>query len=231
MPSPALPQELVPALRRGGFSGQDGFHSVVHGHGAQASAHDKHHGEVVPQSKMVEGFLVLTVVRLGKLDDVVSEGVAGDHKPLDGKPAFHAGHAGTHPTHAVGQKPVGHPRETVLFLDEGGQAQAHGLVQQGAAGKPTDAHHHLRSVAFQQASRLPKAAQEHEGEHEVAGAGQLPFHPGDPQAVDVVPGGGNLVHFHAPQGADKADVGLGVSSHDLIGNRQRRVDVAACAAS
>ena len=118
-----------------------------------------------------------------------------------------------------------------MFLDEGGHAQAHGLVQQGTAGKPTDAHHHLRSVAFQQASRLPEAAQEHEGEHQVARAGQLPFHAGDPQAVDVVTGGGNLVHFHAPQGADKADVGLGVAADDLIGNRQRRVDVAACAAS
>ena len=82
-----------------------------------------------------------------------------------------------------------------------------------------------------QLAGLPQAADEFEGEAEVAGACQRAVDAADPKSIDVVPSGRHLLHFHASKGTYKADLRVGVASFDFIGNGERGVNVASRAAA
>ena len=160
-----------------------------------------------------------------------AEGVAGVHDALLGEPTVQTGKPRANAVHPVRQKPVGDAGKAVLFLDERRDALPNGLVEQGATGKAAHADHGLRSVRAQQATGLPQAADEFEREAEVAGACQGAVDAADPQAVDVVTCGRNLVHFHASECTHKPDVGLGIAALDFVGDGEGGMDVATRAAS
>ena len=147
------------------------------------------------------------------------------------EPALKAREPRTNSVNALGEETVGDSRKAVLFLDERWNAFANCLIEKRTTCKTTDAHHNLRFVCSKQFPCFYQAAQEFERKGQVAGAGQRSVDSADPQAVDVVTCGGNLVHFHSPQRPNKPDVGLWISTPDFIGNGQGRVNVATGASS
>ena len=154
-----------------------------------------------------------------------AQGVSSVDNLVLGKPTVEPGQSCTNAVDAVGEKPVGDAGKAVLFLNQRGNAQTHGLVEEWATCKAAHSDDSLRLVSTKHSARLPKAAHEFEREAQVAGACQGAVNATDPQAVDVVPRRGNLVHFHPPQSTDKPDVCLGVSPLDFIRNGQGGMDV------
>ena len=231
VPRAALPKQLVSPLGLTRLFAQDGLHGFVHGLGPKAASHHKHDGKVLGQSPVRQRLCGSGVLSLGQGTHVGAEGIAGVHDALLGKPTVQTGKPRANAVHPVRQKPVGDAGKAVLFLDERRDAFPNGLVEQGATGKAAHADHGLWSVRAQQATGLPQAADEFEREAEVAGACQGAVDAADPQAIDVVPGRRDLVHFHAARGAHKANVGLGISALDFVGDGEGGMDVATRAAS
>ena len=153
------------------------------------------------------------------------------HDAILRKPTVQSWESCANPVHPLGQQSVGDARKAVLLLDEGGDAFAHGLVQQGPARKTSDANHHLRLLNTQDAPRCPKAVEQFEREAEVLGAGPTAVQSTDPQPIDAVPCRRDFVHLHPSQGTHKVHFCLGISPFDFIGDGQCGVDVSACASS
>ncbi len=164
---------------------------------------------------------------LGQITHMTAQGVARFHNSVGRKPSFHARHACTNAIHALGEQTVGDAWEAVLFLNQGGNSHPYRLVQQGATRKSANTDDHVGSMFAQKLTRSPQAADEFQGEGQVAKACQGAVEAADPKAGDGVARGRNFLHFHPAEGAHKVNVRLWMAFLDFVGDGQRWMDVAA----
>ena len=231
VPRAALPKQLISPLGFPGLFAQDGLHGFVHGLGPKAASHHKYDGKVPGQPPVRQSLCGCGILSFGQGTYVGPEGIAGVHDAFLGEPSVQTGKPRANAVHTVGEQPVGDAGKAVLFLNQSRDALPNGLVEQGAAREAAHADHGLWSVCAQQATGLPQTADKFERKAEVAGAREGAVNATDPKAIDLVPGRRDLVHFHAAEGAHKANVGLGISVLDFVCNGERGMDVSTRTAS
>src|SRR5690606_25046611 len=115
--------------------------------------------------------------------------------------------------------------ERVLFLDERRNAAARSCHQYRTAGITSGAYNHVWPKRFQDRSGFEITRNNLDGEEQVLQR-EPALKTADPQADMLVSGLRHARHFHSSHRADKQDLRFWIPLAKLIGNSQRREDMA-----